>query len=369
MSKRSWLFLGLALLVVAGVALLAYGRPLWLSWQAQAEVRSGRWIEAFRHYHMLQDLNPGDPSVRASLAETAKEVVPTMPLRTADIDVEIGAIRLLAEGDDLATLAHALDQASVPIPAGSFLMGTDTSSPNEGPAREVYLDGYRIDRYEVTNAQYQAFVLATGHKPPRYWPDNRLPAGTADYPVVGISWPDALAYCKWVGKRLPTEAEWEKSCRGTDGRLYPWKGAWDPAKTAVNTSAYISDPLGFRQQAAEAWELVQKPWAFASRGQVLLPIGSLPKGMSPYGVLDLAGNASEWVMDWYDPSAYSKLPARNPVLTEALPVDHVVRGGAWSDLAYGSDFAQERSRCAARSSSHDGEIDQRSGFRCVAPGP
>jgi hypothetical protein len=91
MSRRSWLVLGLALLMVAGVVLLAYGRPLWLSWQAQAEVRSGRWIEAFRHYHMLQDLNPGDARIRASLAETAKEVVPAMPLRTADVGLEIGA--------------------------------------------------------------------------------------------------------------------------------------------------------------------------------------------------------------------------------------------------------------------------------------
>jgi formylglycine-generating enzyme required for sulfatase activity len=133
---------------------------------------------------------------------------------------EIELIRQLAVSED-PDLADVLDQSMVFIPAGDFLMGSDDERDNERPQRLVYLDAYKIDRYEVTHAQYQRFVMATGRRPPHYWSGNDYPRGQADIPVVGVIWQDADAYCSWAEKRLPTEAEWEKACRGTESRIYP----------------------------------------------------------------------------------------------------------------------------------------------------
>jgi formylglycine-generating enzyme required for sulfatase activity len=107
----------------------------------------------------------------------------------------------------------------------------------------AYLDAFAIDRYEVTNIQYGRFLSATGKRAPSYWSDGQYPAGRADYPVVGIGWEDASAYCAWAGKRLPREAEWEKACRGPDGNLYPWGNQWDARLANMDhTTASLSQP-------------------------------------------------------------------------------------------------------------------------------
>jgi len=201
----------------------------------------------------------------------------------------------------------------VEIPAGSFVMGTNEVSPDdfyhraEAPQREVYLDTYYIDRSPVTAAQYAEFLNALGqhrwacggydcadvletseyrlqsfHRIVYEEREYHVIEGREDYPIDRVSWYGAQAYCAWRGKRLPTEAEWEKAARGTDGRRYPWGNEWDPR--AQEDSIFYA-----------------------------YPVGSKPFLVSAYGVMDLIGNTQgEWVSDWYDPDYYSISPDRNP---------------------------------------------------------
>ena len=174
------------------------------------------------------------------------------------------------------------------VPAGEFLMGsTDDdleAEPNEKPQRRVYLDAFWIDRTEVTLAQYRQCIKAGKCEPIKCAP----PRGSEfipDGPVFCVNWYDAAAYCQWAGQRLPSEAEWEKAARGTDGRKYPWGNAV-PDCSLANIDIC---------------------------GKKVVPVGSFKTGASPYGVLDMAGNAEEWVADWYDWSYYVGAPTRNPV--------------------------------------------------------
>jgi formylglycine-generating enzyme required for sulfatase activity len=176
-----------------------------------------------------------------------------------------------------ADLTHEM----VLIPEGEFTMGTtfqqeqalgDVGSfsawvQDERPAREVALEAYYIDKYEVTNAQYQAFVRATGRAPSKFADDSEV--NTAQQAVVGVNFYDALSYCEWAGLHLPTEEEWEKAARGTDGRVYPWGNEYDCSR--LNGSGEDCD--GY---------------------VVAAPVGSFPVGVSPYGAMDMAGNAWEW---------------------------------------------------------------------------
>ncbi len=271
---------------------------------------------------------------------------------------ELAHIRQLAAADDVRA-AHLLDQSMVTVPAGTFRMGSDAGGANERPQRLVYLDAYQIDRYEVTNIQYAQFIAATRTTVPRYWSGGRYPYGQADLPVVGVSWEAAAAYCAWVGERLPTEAEWEKACRGTDGRVYPWGDRWEAGRANVGL------PFGEARPGVwdEAWTFLKgipRPFPFPS----LRPVGTFPSGASPFGVLDMEGNAAEWVADWYNWSDYTALPDRNPQGTGPA-WDHALRGSSWY-LPYGSPIeAQDDSRCSARNASHAGDSDARLGFRCA----
>lgn len=211
----------------------------------------------------------------------------------------------------------------VTIPAGTFVMGLDIDNergwgdPDEQPVHEVYLDPYAIDRYEVTARQFARFLNAHKDDAPRYIElgpavtvekvDGRYQArpGRERYPVNQVSWYGADAYCRWVGKRLPTEAEWEKAARGTDQRLFPWGNAY-PNDTLVTCRRSFAK-MGF---------------------EVMEPVDGLPAGKSPYGLHHMAGNVWEWVADWYDPAYYEKSPARNPQ-GPATGQSRVLRGGNW----------------------------------------
>jgi formylglycine-generating enzyme required for sulfatase activity len=279
-------------------------------------------------------------------------------------DAETQMIRRLAATNN-PTLAELLDRAVIFIPAGEFLRGNNSGSGNDGPQQLVYLDAYAMDRYEVTNIQYLRFLLETGRKAPSYWEEGKYPAGQADHPVVGISWEAANAYCAWAGKRLPTEAEWEKACRGPDGNLYPWGNRWnarlanvgDP-KTPLPPEKQDGSPTAW----AYAWELLQTIPETNQLG--LRPVGLYPAGASYYGIMDLAGNASEWVFDWYNWGDYSGMSTRNPVNLEP-PWNRCVRGGAWHNPAGDADQIRVSSLCSARSSAHS-ISDPRTGFRCAA---
>jgi len=203
----------------------------------------------------------------------------------------------------------------VRVPKGEFIMGSDridteakalqygSSKPwfaNERPERKVFVDEFFIDKYEVTNAEYAKFVEATKIKPPRLWPGGRFPEGKGKNPVSAVSWFKARDYCKWKGKRLPTEAEWEKAARGTDGRIFPWGNKFDIKKL---------NALGEHSGTT--------------------PVGSFPEGKSPYGAFDMAGNLLEWTADWYKP--YPGNTLKDEDYGEKF---RVVRGGGWGGLGH-----------------------------------
>jgi formylglycine-generating enzyme len=201
----------------------------------------------------------------------------------------------------------------VTIPAGAFLMGSPEGEgrADERPQRAVSLDAFLIDQVEVTNQRYMEFVKASGHRtPPNPYGTGLLISitGIEQLPVVQTTWYDAKAYCTWAKKRLPTEAEWEKAARGTDGRLYPWGN---------------EPPTAKRANFDREWE----------EEKTLHPVGSLPGGDSPYGVKDMAGNAREWVSDWYDAEYYQDALPRNPPGPDKKGVVRSIRGGSWHSPA------------------------------------
>lgn len=208
---------------------------------------------------------------------------------------EIEFIRQLAVKDD-PILAEVLEADAVYIASGEFIMGSDTARTDERPQKLVYLDAFEIDRFEVTNLQYWLFLQVTERKVPAYWSEDKYPPGQADWPVVGVSWEDANAYCQWAGKRLPSEAEWEKACRGVDGRIYPWGDQWDLERANI----FISEqPSGSVIPWETVWQYLSAPITGPGKPE-LQSVGSYGSGASPYGVMDLVGNASEWVTDWYN---------------------------------------------------------------------
>ena len=241
-----------------------------------------------------------------------------------------------------AAISAAQDDM-VLVPAGEFTMGTSAGSnglPDEHPARLVYLSAFWIDRYEVTNAAYETFVQATDYVAPAnanpvstLWERNRPLPGIEQHPVVNVSWLDAVAFCRWAGKRLPTEAEWEKAARGTTGRLYPWGNEWDFEK--ANSASYWAKRTVEFSNSVD-WEAfwIKGEGAVISRekgvkGEILtLPVGSFPAGVGPYGALDLAGNAAEWVQDWYNPNYYPTAPLSDPQGPDRGAIK-AMRGGSW----------------------------------------
>ncbi len=284
----------------------------------------------------------------------------------------LGLLLFLPIGYQPSAISSTIQQDMVLVPAGEFIMGTAEGSvglADEHPERRVYLSGFLIDRFEVTNRAYASFVEATGHRPPAnskpsvtLWDKNAPLPGIEEHPVVNVSWNDAAAYCRWAGKRLPTEAEWEKAARGTDGRRYPWGNDWDIAK--ANSASYWAGRTIDFQSGAE-WDAfwLKGDGARLSKekgikGEVLtLPVGSFPEGASPYGVLDMAGNAAEWVADWFDPNYYKSAPLTDP----SGPVRGAIkamRGGSWLKPAV-----------SLRTSDRDwGVMDSRpsgTGFRCA----
>jgi formylglycine-generating enzyme len=266
---------------------------------------------------------------------------------------------------DPGKLAAFLDACALLVPAGYFLMGSETGAEDEKPMREVWVDAFRIGRFEVTNCQYARFARERGVAPPPHWlADSSYAEGMDDLPVVGVSWEEAAAYCAWAGGRLPTEAEWEKAARGSDGRRFPWGEVWEPEKAAVDTGADLGPPgtPGYEaKNEAYAWRLLE---GAGERGSPrLMPVGSRHGGASPYGLDDMAGNASEWVADWYNWAGYDGLPDRNPLVT-GPPWNHCFRGSSWFEPYLICRLAETRSRCSARNSSH-ATRDPRIGFRCA----
>lgn len=187
------------------------------------------------------------------------------------------------------------------IPGGEFLMGTDDRLRDEKPLHVVYINPFYIDKFEVTNEEYKRFVDSAKHPAPDNWENNNYPVGKGNHPVIFVSWNDADAYCKWAGKRLPRETEWEKAARSTDGRIYPWGNKWD-----INKS---NNPV---------------------RGhEGTMPVGSFEAGKSPYGLYDMSGNVWEWVDDYYTPH-----PGSDYVSPEFGSKYRLLKGGSWWDCSF-----------------------------------
>ncbi|MCL4300535.1 MAG: formylglycine-generating enzyme family protein [Anaerolineae bacterium] len=250
------------------------------------------------------------------------------------------------------------------IPAGDFLIGTDRKKDrlhqtDELPQHRLVITDFYLMRHPVTNVQYRLFMEITGHRPPLFWPDGQFPADLAEHPVVGVSFSDATAFCRWTATvtgllvRLPTEAEWEKAARGPDGRLYPWGNEWR-AGACNNRESKL--------------------------GQTS-PVGQFsPQGDSPYGVSDLAGNVQEWCASLFGPYPYDPRDGREVLVDEPeaeslLPQLHesggisdpqrleaswgkqTLRGGSWRE-------SRTQSRCAYRSWAAPMHRSVDTGFRC-----
>jgi serine/threonine-protein kinase len=224
------------------------------------------------------------------------------------------------------------------VPAGDFLMGSSDADgmayANEKPQHTVTLAAFWMDQTFVTNGKYARCVQAKACNTPRSFSSNLHDhyygyAQYDDFPVINVTWNDAQAYCQWAGRRLPTEAEWEKAARGTDGRLYPWGN--DPPTT---------DLADF---GGKYWDVVKT--------------GSYLDDASPYGVLDMAGNAWQWVADWYAPDYYLHSPAANPSGPEAGQ-NRVLRGGSYH-------YSETGIRSAYRFSKVPTYFDSETSFRCA----
>ena len=194
----------------------------------------------------------------------------------------------------------------VKIPAGPFIRGTNDRLPDEGPEHRMNVDEFYIDIYEVTNLQYKKFIDETHRKSPQHFVNRRYPKGKADHPVTYVSWYDAQAYCQWAGKRLPTDIEWEKAARGTDGRTYPWGNAFN-----IN---YANTP---------------QRWAALGKEGDTTPVGAFPEGRSVYGVYDMSGNVWEWTSSWYLP-----YPGNQRVSENYGEIYKTLKGGSWWDCSF-----------------------------------
>lgn len=224
-------------------------------------------------------------------ASAAKEGEPTAPIQQSEM--QRPKQRGLVGPEDMSL-----------IPEGEFLMGTDDGLPDARPVHRVHLSAYWIDKYEVTNARYRRCVEAGVCQPPK----NRGPfedPARDQFPVTSVTWMQARTYCQWAGRRLPTEAEWEKAARGVDGRRYAWGNSQDPILNRAKNGE--NQPNQGNPQ----------------------PVGSFQEGASPYGILDMTGNVWEWVKDWYAEDFYTVAPPHDP---QGPPRGsfRVLRGGDWA---------------------------------------
>lgn len=193
----------------------------------------------------------------------------------------------------------------VPVPAGEFTMGSEEGGFDEKPIHRVYVDAFKINQYEVTQAYYAEFVKATNHRSPlsRYVKNINY-FNDQNQPVIYVTWEDADEYCRWRGERLPTEAEWEKAARGVDGSPWPWG---KDSKPVFANFLGDGDPVHYTSV-----------------------VGSFENDKSSYGLYDVAGNVREWVGDWYEEQYYRHSPARNPKGPDQGEMKSM-RGGSWND--------------------------------------
>jgi formylglycine-generating enzyme required for sulfatase activity len=313
------------LAAVGELAQLSQGRDRDLAALARAELeRLSR-----------EDENPAVRGAAAGALGVSPVAVPTQPSLAPPPPV---VVEKPERRPDVLTIASPIHLEFVRVPAGEFLMGSDPARDedardNEQPQHRVHVSEFYIGKYPVTNAQYAAFVEATKREVPEHWKRGRIPSGKKPHPVVNVSWRDAVAFCGWLGQetgqgfRLPTEAEWEKAARGTDGRIYPW-GDGPPTAELCNFDGNVDDTT---------------------------PVGRYsPQGDSPCGCADMAGNVWEWTQSLYRGYPYDPVDGREDLEAEGR---RVVRGGS-----FGSRW---RVRCASRLRLVLDSLSRYRGFRPV----
>ncbi|MDO8546397.1 MAG: SUMF1/EgtB/PvdO family nonheme iron enzyme [Nitrospirales bacterium] len=255
--------------------------------------------------------------------------IPATPQESVPVAVEDFSPYKTIVGDD--------GREMIEIPEGPFKMGGNDGDYDEAPEHQTYLSTYYIDKYEVTQAEYERFVKMTKRGKPfvPVFDDDQSKILKPEYAAMGMSWFDAEAYCQWAGKRLPTEAEWEKVAKGERNRKYPWGEAMGPKYANLD-----GEEDGYKY---------------------LAPPGKFEAGRSYYGLYDMAGNVAEWVADNYDDKYYAKAIYRDPKGPEEGQ-NKVIRGGSWRESPNGA-------RVTKRFQAKPWRTDATIGFRCVKSGP
>ncbi|HID54752.1 MAG TPA: hypothetical protein EYP41_22285 [Anaerolineae bacterium] len=276
------------------------------------------------------------PAIQPTGEPTATEEVVVLPEPTEETATDIPEPTPEPTEEEATAVPTPTPTIEAPpnmtlIPAGSFLMGSPNGQPDEQPEHEVTLDAFFLDTFEVSNADYRECVAAGGCEQPvltnAFTRQNYFNDPAYDnYPVIGVRWTHANAYCQWAGKRLPTEAEWEYAAAGPENFTWPWGNRFDPALSAAGSPD-------------------------------TQPVDAFPDGVSPFGIFNMAGSVNEWVQDTYDPNFYANSPAENP-LNEA-PGNRIYRGGSFAN-ENGAFYTTSR-RYNKSISTFDVDL----GFRCA----
>ena len=313
-----------------------------------AAVRSCGDVPASEFVFIRRPDQPQPPVVAPPVRPTPPPFRPTPPVGPGPGETRINPV----DGAEM-----------VFIPGGSFQMGSDPKEidalwaktgwdadwkkfvPDEYPKHRVSVEGFWAYKHEVTNEQYGKFMKATGQPKPDYWEDADL--NDPKQPVVGVSWDDAQAYCKWAGARLPTEAEWEYAARAGDERLFPWGDEYPPKTRCGN----FADETVKKQKEFANWPIVE---GYDDGYVYTAPVGSFPA--NPFGLHDLAGNVWEWCADWYD-----KYPGAQVTSDAFGQKFRVLCGGSWGDSTF---FLRCSGRCRSAADNRSSFV----GFRCVSAG-
>ncbi len=290
------------------------------------------WVHIFIDYRKkLMRVMPGVEQVASRKREFNDKISEAESSR-ADMVGQIEGLRDGIDGmeEERRELQEKLNQREmVLVPAGDLRMGSNSPGhEEENPEHKVRLKPFYLDRHEVTNMQYKDFVDVAGHRTPVHWQNGTFPNGKADHPVVNVSWEDARVYAEWVGKRLPTEAEWEWAARGTEQREYPW------GKQCTPDFANYANAEGKTTSVTK-----------------------YPKGASEFGLLDMCGNVGEWVSDWFEEKYYARSPESDPQGPPEGSIK-VYRGG-------GYHTNRMDIRAAARHSANPTVYQEYIGFRCA----